>query len=118
MDTLGTIIANMSSADQRSSLLPSELNRVYHLVKPETGYEGEEGGPHQGARIMSEVFLTRLLSTKVKMGGREGGREEGGGEREGGQAGRQVLDRKENCRARSKGGGGGEEMQTSLIETD
>ena len=34
-------------------------------MKPELG-EAEDGGPRQGAKIMSEVFLTRLLSTKVR----------------------------------------------------
>ena len=62
-DTLGTIIANINVS--RGSLLSSEAPRVYHLVKPELG-EAEDGGPRQGAKIMSEVFLTRLLSTKVR----------------------------------------------------
>lgn len=64
-DTLGTIIANMGSTGLRASLMPTELNRVYHLVKPEVA-DGDEAGPYQGAKIMSEVFLTRLLSTKVR----------------------------------------------------
>ena len=62
-DTLGTIIANANSSGQ-ALLTSAELPHVYHLVKPETGDQGEEG-PRQGAKIMSEVFLTRLLSTKV-----------------------------------------------------
>ena len=38
----------------------SEMNKVYHLVKPEP-----EDGDGSGQKIMSEVYLTRLLSTKV-----------------------------------------------------
>ena len=48
--------------------------------------EEDATGPRSGARIMSEVFLTRLLSTKVRE--REGGKdgEEGSQEwREGGR---------------------------------
>jgi hypothetical protein len=57
-DHVGTIISNLNS----SSTLPSGA-RVFHLIKPEQ-WEAEDGvGPRQG-KILSEVFLTRLLSTK------------------------------------------------------
>ncbi len=59
-DMLGTIIANMS-ADSRTSG-NFELSHIYHLVKPEP--EDPADG-QRGQKIVSEVFLTRLLSTKV-----------------------------------------------------
>jgi plexin A len=57
-DHVGTIIANLNS-----SAAVTSGPQVYHLTKPEHG-DGDEGtGPRQG-KILSEVFLTRLLSTK------------------------------------------------------
>ena len=62
-DTLGTIISNISAANRSSMVMSSsELSHVYHLVKPDAEDGDVAGG---GTRIMSEVFLTRLLSTKV-----------------------------------------------------
>ncbi len=61
-DTMGTIIANMSVDDRCSrNMSASELSSLYHIVKPDT--DDAEGTT--GTKIMSEVFLTRLLSTKV-----------------------------------------------------
>ena len=52
----------MSAGDRTSVLMPTEISHVYHLVKPEPEEPGE--GTRQ-QKIVSEVFLTRLLSTKV-----------------------------------------------------
>ncbi|KAL5475138.1 hypothetical protein EMCRGX_G027197 [Ephydatia muelleri] len=61
-DTIGTIISNMSAQSSRISLM-SDGPRVYHLVKPEAAQSGQEGEQRHG-KIVSEVFLTRLLATK------------------------------------------------------
>ena len=51
--------------ESRGNLVTSgELAHVYHLVKVEAD-EGDDG--EKRGKIMSEVFLTRLLSTKVTM---------------------------------------------------
>lgn len=61
-DTLGTIIANMSVADRNAgNMSASELGCLFHLVVPDV----DEVDGTAGTKIMSEVFLTRLLSTKV-----------------------------------------------------
>ena len=63
-DVPGTIITSASVTSQTSLLNAAVLqsfdasNKLYHLIKPDTG-EGE-------SKIVSEVFLTRLLSTKVQ----------------------------------------------------
>ncbi len=59
---LGTIIANISANNRGSVYMPSDLPHTYHLVKPEP--EDPTDG-QRGQKIVSEVFLTRLLSTKV-----------------------------------------------------
>ena len=52
----------MCAADRNlRNMSASELSSLFHLVKPET--DDPEGSG--GTKIMSEVFLTRLLSTKV-----------------------------------------------------
>ncbi len=56
---MGTIIANISTNNNESVYMPSDL---YHLVKPDP--EDPTDG-QRGQKIVSEVFLTRLLSTKV-----------------------------------------------------
>ncbi len=65
-DVPGTIITSASVTSTTSLLHTAAIqsysdggsnNKIYHLVKPDTG-EGE-------SKIVSEVFLTRLLSTKV-----------------------------------------------------
>ena len=64
-DALGTIIAN-SGTESRANLVTSgELSHVFHLVRPEAD-EGDDSVEKRG-KIMSEVFLTRLLSTKVHL---------------------------------------------------
>ena len=60
-DHVGTIIANLNSSNHISS-----GPQVYHLTKPEQSDIEEGTGPRQG-KILSEVFLTRLLSTKVSV---------------------------------------------------
>ncbi|XP_064399093.1 plexin-A1-like isoform X2 [Halichondria panicea] len=60
-DMLGTIIANISANNRGSVYMPSDLPHTYHLVKPEP--EDPTDG-QRGQKIVSEVFLTRLLSTK------------------------------------------------------
>ena len=63
MDALGTIIANVGIESRANLVTSGELAHVFHLVKsePDDGDDGEK----RGGKIMSEVFLTRLLSTKV-----------------------------------------------------
>ena len=62
-DALGTIIANIGLESRANLVTSGELSHVYHLVKPEAD-EGDDV-EKRGGKIMSEVFLTRLLSTKV-----------------------------------------------------
>eukprot|EP00731_Ephydatia_muelleri_P021662 Em0014g253a len=60
--------ASMASNSHDSMLLSAEGGtRFYHLTRPEVVNvmaAGEEGTQRQGNKIMSEVFLTRLLATK------------------------------------------------------
>ena len=63
-DTLGTIIANIGAESRGNMMSSGELSHVFHLVKVEAD-EGDDV-EKRGGKIMSEVFLTRLLSTKVK----------------------------------------------------
>eukprot|EP00731_Ephydatia_muelleri_P021675 Em0014g266a len=74
LDTLGTMIANISSPSRSSLMIPTEEERTYHLVsvgwwmRPEAADPAvtvESGASRPGTKIMSEVFLTRLLSTKL-----------------------------------------------------
>ena len=61
VDTIGTIIANNRATAMRPDFLQDERDQLYHIVRPdEAGANGEGRG-----KIISEVFLTRLLSTKV-----------------------------------------------------
>lgn len=61
VDTIGTIIANNRATAMRPDFLQDEKDQLYHIVRPdEAGAAGEGRG-----KIISEVFLTRLLSTKV-----------------------------------------------------
>ena len=63
MDTIGTIVANHNAANggAKSDFLSTDSQPVCHLVKAD-----ESGGDREGrGKIISEVFLTRLLSTKV-----------------------------------------------------
>lgn len=62
-DALGTIIANIGAESRGNMMMSGELSHVYHLVKTEAD-EGDDV-EKRGGKIMSEVFLTRLLSTKV-----------------------------------------------------
>ena len=62
-DTLGTIIANIGAESRGNMMTSGELSHVFHLVKTEAD-EGDDV-EKRGGKIMSEVFLTRLLSTKV-----------------------------------------------------
>ena len=63
VDTIGTIIANNRAATaSRPDFLQDERDQLYHIVKPDESASGEGRG-----KIISEVFLTRLLSTKVRM---------------------------------------------------
>ena len=63
-DTLGTIIANIGVESRGGNMMTSgELSHVFHLVRTEAD-EGDDV-EKRGGKIMSEVFLTRLLSTKV-----------------------------------------------------
>ena len=62
-DALGTIIANIGTESRANLVTSGELSHIFHLVKPEAD-EGDESVEKRG-KIMSEVFLTRLLSTKV-----------------------------------------------------
>ena len=52
------------NANRQSMILPGDGPNVYHLVKPEQDDSGDGEG-QRGQKIVSEVFLTRLLSTKV-----------------------------------------------------
>lgn len=61
VDTIGTIIANNRASAMRPDFLQDEKDQLYHIVRSdEAGAAGEGRG-----KIISEVFLTRLLSTKV-----------------------------------------------------
>ena len=62
-DTLGTIIANIGAESRGNMMTSGELSHVFHLVRTEAD-EGDDV-EKRGGKIMSEVFLTRLLSTKV-----------------------------------------------------
>ena len=62
-DALGTIIANIGTESRANLVTSGELSHVFHLVRPEAD-EGDDSVEKRG-KIMSEVFLTRLLSTKV-----------------------------------------------------
>ena len=62
-DTLGTIIANIGVESRGNMMTSGELSHVFHLVRTEAD-EGDDV-EKRGGKIMSEVFLTRLLSTKV-----------------------------------------------------
>lgn len=60
VDTIGTIITNNRATAMRPDFLQDEKDQLYHIVRPdEAGAAGEGRG-----KIISEVFLTRLLSTK------------------------------------------------------
>ena len=62
VDTIGTIIANNRATAVRPNFLQDDSDQLYHIVRPdEAGASGTGGG-----KIISEVFLTRLLSTKVR----------------------------------------------------
>ena len=63
VDALGTIIANIGAESRANMMMSGELSHVYHLVKTEAD-DGDDV-EKRGGKIMSEVFLTRLLSTKV-----------------------------------------------------
>ena len=66
VDTLGTIVSNIGATSPAPLLHSVESQSVFHLVKPEAA-EGIENGhvPGKEKKILTEVFLTRLLSTKV-----------------------------------------------------
>ena len=62
VDALGTIIANIGIESRAALVTSGELSHIYHLVKT----EADEGNDvEKRGKIVSEVFLTRLLSTKV-----------------------------------------------------
>ena len=63
VDTIGTIVANTSASPQQADIFADDSQRICHIVKQDesAGANGEA----RNAKIISEVFLTRLLSTKV-----------------------------------------------------
>jgi len=62
-DLMGTIISNMAAGNRTSMFMAPDFGNIYHLVKPDP--EDPADG-QRGQKIVSEVFLTRLLSTKVQ----------------------------------------------------